>query len=67
MPPVGFTNEQLEAFKLEMRDDFNVIVHEAEKNDILTDGLIELVPEGTNKATGIKDAITFLNVGKKTP
>ena len=65
VPPVGFTNEQLEAFKLEMRDDFNVIVHEAEKNDILTDGLIELVPEGTNKATGIKDAITFLKREQK--
>lgn len=62
VPPAGFTKERLEAFKGELDSEFNVIVHEPVNNGILTDGLIELVPAGTNKATGIKDAIHFLNM-----
>ncbi len=65
VPPEGFTKEIAENFRKDLEQDFNVIIHAPANNDILTDGLIELVPIGINKATGIQDAIRSLGMTKE--
>lgn len=65
VPPEGFTKEASAAFTEELEKDFNVIMHAPAKNGILTDGLVELVPQGINKATGIENAITSLNIKRE--
>lgn len=50
----------------ELSEDFDVIIHESMNSKVLTDGLIELMPKGYSKATGIHDAITHLQMGMET-
>ncbi|MDO5291495.1 MAG: HAD family hydrolase [bacterium] len=65
VPPEDLCGIKLEAFRQELAKDFNVIVHERVKKGILTDGLIELVPLGFTKATGIKSAIELLEIKRE--
>ncbi|MDO5520592.1 MAG: HAD family hydrolase [bacterium] len=65
VPPNGFSLSELEEFKQALSKDFTIIVHDPVNNGILTDGLIELVPVGINKATGIANTISCLNISKE--
>lgn len=50
----------------ELSEEFDVIIHESMNSKVLTDGLIELMPKGYSKATGIHDVITHLEMGMET-
>lgn len=56
------TEKEFEAMREALVKDFSVIVHERAKSKVLTDGLIELVPHGCTKATGIKKTIEALDI-----
>ena len=65
LPPNNMTDEILDEFIREMKPYFNIIIHESANNDILTDGLIELVPIGMTKGTGIEKTIERLGILKE--
>lgn len=59
-PAVG--EEKLKEMVAKLSEDFAVIIHEPANGKALTDGLIELLPHGYTKASGIQKAIECLGI-----
>lgn len=57
--------EKVETLYNILKQDFTVIVHESKDNGILTNGLVELMPKGYTKATGIKETLAILGRDQK--
>lgn len=56
------SKDRLSELSQAFQDQYNVIIHENNEADVLTDGLVELVPMHCNKATGIQKCIEYLNI-----
>lgn len=52
--PKEMTKEDRASFKETLQRDYHMIFHEQEDNGIMTDGLLEILPKGCTKGTGIE-------------
>ena len=62
LSPQGLTEEETKQLYEELSVDYNIIVHGTENAKVLTNGLVELMPYGYTKATGIQNCIKQLGI-----
>ena len=60
--PQGMTNKKEEEFVAALDNKYQAIFHERTDNGIMTDGLVEILPKGCTKGTGIERMASQLGI-----
>ncbi len=61
--PSDMTEEHKKDFVKALEKDYEAIFHEKTDNGIMTDGLVEILPKGCTKGTGIEEMADRLGIG----